>query len=396
MVLSCATVSRAQVAPFAGAGANMPDARQMSGMPLPVGDVPVGTVTVRVVRGAMTNPLTGETVQLTVGGSTQTAKTDADGRATFSSLAPGTRVKASATVNGETLDSQEFDVPATGGIRLALVATDPELEKKAEQDRELANSAPVEGTVVIGDQSRLVIELGDDGLNVFNILQIVNTARRPVRTPAPLVFDTPSDGIGLGLLEGAPKDAVASGHKVTITGPFAPGSTTLQFAYTIPFGSETYTLRQTMPAQMTAFALLLQTTGAMQVSSPQINLQRPTTAEGQSYIVAQGPAIPAGGAITLSITGLPHAPTWPRNVALTLASIVLIGGAWAAMRGGRDEHARRQRLLERRERLFNSLAALELQHRRHEVDEEHYAAKRRDLVASLEEIYVEIDGEVAA
>ena len=37
----------AQVPP----GAQMPDPKQMSGVPLPTGDIPAGTVTVRVVRG---------------------------------------------------------------------------------------------------------------------------------------------------------------------------------------------------------------------------------------------------------------------------------------------------------------------------------------------------------
>src|SRR3982751_4880269 len=62
--------------------AQMPDPRQMSGMPLPVADLPVGTVTVRLIRGQLTNPLPGETVELTGSGMTpKTAKSDASGRA---------------------------------------------------------------------------------------------------------------------------------------------------------------------------------------------------------------------------------------------------------------------------------------------------------------------------
>src|SRR3954466_7792365 len=87
-------------APFAGQGAQMPDPKAMSGLPLPVPDVPVGTVTARVIRGALTNPVKGETVELTGPGVTKTAKTDESGRATFSGLAPGTRVKAVITLNG--------------------------------------------------------------------------------------------------------------------------------------------------------------------------------------------------------------------------------------------------------------------------------------------------------
>src|SRR5205085_2898198 len=81
----------------------MPDARQMSGVPLPVGDLANGTVTVRVVRGAMTNPLAGQTVSLIVGSATLTATTNDAGRAEFPSLTPGARVKAAVTVAGERL-----------------------------------------------------------------------------------------------------------------------------------------------------------------------------------------------------------------------------------------------------------------------------------------------------
>ena len=43
-------------APFAGQGGQMPDPKQISGMPLPVPDVQIGTVTVRVIKGQLTNP----------------------------------------------------------------------------------------------------------------------------------------------------------------------------------------------------------------------------------------------------------------------------------------------------------------------------------------------------
>jgi hypothetical protein len=382
--------------PFAG-GAQMPDARQMSGVPLPMGDLPVGTVTVRVARGAITNPLPGVVVELTGAGATKSATTDDQGRATFPGLTPGTRVKASATVDGEKLDSQEFDVPAAGGVRLALVATDPEMAKKAEEDRQLASAPPIDGIVVLGEQSRIVIEMGDDGLNVFNILQILNTARRPVKVAAPLTFDVPAEALGLGLLEGAPKNAVASGHRVVVEGPFAPGSTLLQFAYTLPFGPENMTVRQSVPVQLTGLAVALQSTDTMQLSSPQIAQQRPMAADGQSYIVAQGPAIPAGGTIALNISGLPHPPVWPRNLALALAVIVLAAGAWAAMRrpAGPAAGSHRTALEHRRVRLFASLAALEARHRRGEVDEQRYADERQQLMAALGRIYSDLDQRVA-
>src|SRR5258708_35709961 len=82
------SAGRAQVAPFASQGAPMPDPKQISGVPLPVADVPVGTVTVRVIRGQLANILPDQTVELTGAGAPKTATTDQAGRATFTDPPP--------------------------------------------------------------------------------------------------------------------------------------------------------------------------------------------------------------------------------------------------------------------------------------------------------------------
>ena len=123
----------------------MPDAKQMSGIPLPVADLAAGTVTVRVVRGSMANVVPDQPVELSGGPSPMTARTNDSGRAEFTGLRPGTRVKASTTVDGERLESQEFTVPATGGVRVALVAAAPQTGQPAAGDRQPASSQPPAG-----------------------------------------------------------------------------------------------------------------------------------------------------------------------------------------------------------------------------------------------------------
>jgi hypothetical protein len=383
----------AQAPPFAGQGGQMPDPKQMSGMPLPVPDVPVGTVTARVIRGALTNPIKGQSVELTGTGSPKTATTDDAGRATFTGLTPGTRVKVAALVDGERIESQEFDVPAAGGIRTMLVATDAAIERKASEDRHLAQGPAVSGVVAIGGESRFVIEVGDDALNVFNLLQIVNSARRPVQTDGPLVFDLPKAAVGAGMMEGSTPNAVAAGSRVTVTGPFAPGNTAVQFAYSIPLGSEMVSLAQKMPAQLTQVSVIAQKVGATQLSSPQLSSRRETSAEGQAYIIGQGGAIKAGDTLTLELTGLPHRPLWPRNLALFLSAMILVAGVWGAARGvvNPRQSARRGQLQTRREKLFSELATLEAQRRAGSVSAAAYASRRADLVTSLEGIYAELE-----
>jgi hypothetical protein len=387
---------RAQ-AQLPGQGSAMPDPKAMSGIPLQVPDVPIGTVTARVIRGALTNPLEGETVQLIGPGVSTTAKTDASGRATFSGVAPGTRVKAAVVVNGERVESQEFEVPTAGGVRVMLVITDAAIEQRAADDRKLAQAPPVSGAVVLGEQSRFVIEVGDDALNVFNILQIVNTAKRAVDGGGPLVFDLPSGAVGAGVLEGSAPNAVAAGKKVTVSGPFAPGDTVIQFAYSVPLGSAQIVLAQKLPVQMTQLSVVAQKIGAMQLISPQVTQRREMAADGQTYIVGQGGMVKAGDTMTLTLSGLPHRATWPRNVALLLAVVVMGAGAWAATRRASPQQAsRRQQMQTRRDRLFAELAALEEQRRTTAMDARAYATRREQLVTALEDLYAGIDRESAA
>ena len=122
------TISRAAVTLLAIAGlpvlaaAQMPDARQMSGIPMPTSDVPAGSVSVRLVRGELTNNIVGHPVELHAGARTETVKTDQDGRAVFAGLQPGATVHATADVDGQRIESQTFNVPPDAGVRLVLVA----------------------------------------------------------------------------------------------------------------------------------------------------------------------------------------------------------------------------------------------------------------------------------
>jgi hypothetical protein len=377
------------------ATAQMPDVKQMSGVPLPVGDVAPASVAVRVVRGALTNVIPNQPVDLVGGAAPVTVKTNEEGRAEFTGLTPGTRVRAVTTVDGERIESLEFGVPKTGGIRLLLVATDP---AGAVRERPLPDAPAQTGTVVLGGESRFVFEVGEDGLNVFNILQVVNTQKSPVQT-APLVFELPDAAEHASVLEGSSSHAVVAGKRVTISGPFAPGPTVVQFAYTLPIRGSEMTVRQTVPAALTQLTVLVQRIGEMHVTSEQFAQHRDMSTDGQAYILGQGPALKAGDTITLALTGLPAASVWPRNLALSLAVIILVAGGWMAARPRRaiaDAGHRARQLQARRDRLFGQLTELEKQHTAGAIDTDRYAARRRELVSALERVYAELDEQTAA
>jgi hypothetical protein len=371
----------------------MPDPKEISGIPLPMPDVPIGTVTVRLLRGSFAKNIAGQEVTLTVeGGTTRSAKTNEQGRAEFPGLRPGVRVRATTTVDGARLESQEFPVPSSGGVRVVLVAADPEMEQRAAEDRKLAAGPAQRGMVVLGEQTRFVIEIGDGALSIFNILQIVNTARTPVEPPQPLVFDVPAGAGAPEVLNGSSKQAAVVNRQVVVTGPFAPGMTLVQFAYSMPYDGPDVTVEQRMPAALNQVAVMAQKVGDMHVASPQIASHREMSAEGQTYIVGEGPAVGSGGVLTLNFTQLPHEATWPRHLALALAGLIFAGGIGYGVRGRPvATDTGRKKLETKRERLFGELMSLERQHRDRTIDPERYRARRRDLMASLERVYADLD-----
>ena len=379
--------------PVLASAQGMPDLKKVAGIPLPVAEVPVGTVTVRVIKGSLTNNVAGQVVTLVVDGTARQAKTGDSGRTEFTGLKVGAAVRAVAVVEGERLESQEFAVPATGGIRLLLVATDPDAEKRAEEDRRLPATPVQPGGVVLGEQSRFVFELGEEALNVFGILQIVNAAATPVAPREPVVFEAAANGGTMTVLNGSSPQAKAEGRRVRVAGPFPPGPTLVQFGYSVPYSGSTLTIDQRMPVTLNQVTVLAQKVGETRLTSPQIAQQREMSAQGESYIVGQGPGVQAGDVVSFSFSGLPHAPTWPRTLALSLAGVILTAGAWfsARTRGGNSAGARRADLEVRRDRLFTELTAIEQRHRAGVVDPSHHASKRRELIAELESVYAALD-----
>jgi hypothetical protein len=366
----------------------MPDPKQMSGIPRPVSDLPTGHVSVRVIRGQLSNNLQGQSVEMHAGGKVETVKTDENGRAEFSGVAPGTAAKAVTTVDGERIESQEFPWPGDGGIRLMLVAT----SKGGEPPPPVFQPQP--GNVVFGDETRVIIDRADDALQVYYILDIRNSARAPVNPPSALTINMPRGALGTTVLSGAPQ-AVALGDHVSVTGPFAPGRTEVQLAYRVPISSGDVTFEQTLPLALPGLAVLMKKDGDVSLTSPQLPNVQEREFQGERYVLAQGPALSAGVPLAVTVSGLPHHSPWPRRIALTLAICMIGIGFWAAgqRRSPSADAARVKQLTGKREKIFNELIRLEQQRRAGSVEASKYAERRPALVAQLERVYRDLDAE---
>lgn len=376
----------------APAAAQMPDVAQMSGVPLPTNDLPNATVSVRVVRGDLSNNVVGLPVELHSGAQVWNATTDQDGRAQFSNLPPGSRVHALAVVDGQRLESQEFAVPSSGGVRTILVAQGSGTVTTAPGAASSAPTTPQPGAVVLGGQSRFVVELADEAVDVYCLLDVVNASNAPVSTE-PLVFELPEGARSTTILEGSSPQAKGEGRRVEVTGPFAPGATSVQFAYQLPYSSGDVRISQRLPVQLVATSLAVRKWGSMRVASPQATAQHEMTSENnRAYMVATGGPIAAAGTLDVEITGLPHHAPWPRSLALALAVLIAGAGAWLSLGDGRTETAARQKKLEaRREQLLNEIVRLDEQHQGAGGDQGRYRERRDSLLAQLEQVYAQLE-----
>jgi hypothetical protein len=363
----------------------------MSGIPRPVSDLPNGTVSVRLIRGSFSNNITDFPVELFVAGHPRSAKTDDAGRAEFSGLPAGATLKAVAVVDGERLESQEFPAPSEGGIRLMLVAS--------ATGGTVATTGPatpaVSGQVVIGSRSRIVLEPSETGVSVYYILDIVNNGQAPVAVSPDFAFDMPPGSVRTSLLEGSTPQAAVDEAHVRVSGPFPPGQTLVQVAAEIPFEGESLPLTQRFPAPLERLVVVVKKVGDTRLESAQLGAQQQMSASGESFIAATGGPVAAGQPVTLALTGLPHQSSVPRLVALSLAGLIIIAGAWVMGRGP-DEDEReeeRRQLTKRRDRLFAELVRLEHERRDGKVAASSYTARREELIAALEHVYGALDSE---
>ena len=370
----------------------MPDASQMAGQPLPAPDLPPGTVSVRVVRERMGNNVTEHPVTLRAGDRTLAGKTDAQGRATFSSLAPGTAVTAETVVDGERLQSRQFTVPSDAGIRVALIAGLKAAAAREQAAREEAAKQPArQGIVVFGGESRVILEFQDDNLQVFYLLDVVNNARTPIDVGEPLYVVLPQGAVGAGALEGSSTLATVQGDRIRINGPFPPGVTQVQVGYRYPYTGDTAVLAQQWPASFEQLFVAAEKVGALQMTSPQFEQQQDATAGGAPFLMATGGRLNAGDTLTITLTGLPHRSTTLRDGGIAAGVVILLVGLWAAIRIPKSHRNHLQELVKRKEKLLADLVALEQQHRDHRVDDRHYASRRQALVTQLERVMGELD-----
>jgi hypothetical protein len=389
------------------ARAQMPDPRMMSGQIMPAPELAAGTVTVRIIRQTIMNVVPGVDVELHGVGDVRHATSGPEGRAVFTSVPAGSHVHAVAVVDNERLTSIEFDMPAAGGVRTILAAgvgvgtpvgagsASAPAGASADKAAETPVVPAAEGALVLSGDTRFAAEFQEDTLTVFYLLDIVNRTQNPVMPASPLVIDLPAGASGAALLEGGSPLAVVKGSRATISGPLPPGVTRVPIAFRLETWTDPWVLEQTFPLPIANVALAIQKLGDMRLQSAQTTTVRETSLQGTPFILATGSSLPAGRALSVTVSGVPHRHRWPVYFTIALAVAIAMWGAWIASSGQADDTqlaAHRKELEARRSRGLAALAALDAQRRDGTVDEARYGQRRAQLLDQLERIYGELDG----
>jgi hypothetical protein len=315
------------VLPGAPVAAQMPDLSQMNGRSLPAPDAPAGTSSVRVMRQTLGNNVVGQAVTVTDanGATIATRPTDDGGRATFEGLRPGTAYIATAIVDGERLVSQPFTQPASGGLRVVLIAGLGAAAPAAGTAPAVAAKPAAAGSITLGTQSRMIVEQEDEFVEVFVLADLVNTTDGPVSLPAPIVFPLPSGALGAATLEGS-TGAVLEGGRIVVKGPLAAGPTSVQFGYRLPTDGGKVTIAQTYPVGGPLSSVIIRKQGTTAIVVGGERQRRDTQLEGRDYVLVATGEVRPGTPFDVTISGLPARARWPLRLTLALAALVVLAG----------------------------------------------------------------------
>ena len=381
---------------LAGAvGWAQPDPRQMSGVPRPDPNLADGLITVRVIRGSFANNVPDHPVEMLAGDVASTADTDQEGRASFASLSPGSQVRVATTLDGERLVSRPFAAPGRGGVAVLLVGVTGESGGDP-----AASAAAKPGLVTLGQDSRILLELGEETVEVYYLLDVLNVADGPVAPRTPFEFALPPGAQAGTVLQGSTPRTIVDGPRAWVPGAFAPGLTPVQVAYIVPYSGGSLALSQTFPADFDQLLVFVEKWGEMDVASTLIDRRGEMAADvtgGFPLLWGAGPRVPAGQPVELEFSGLPHHSGWPSTIALALSGLIVALSVWGASgAGGVDIEAQRVNgLWSQREKLFDDLVKTEQQHRLGTIGSTRYGTRRADLIAQLERILRDLDDGLA-
>jgi hypothetical protein len=383
-------------APAAGGGPSSFALGSTTGSAKPEKSLPVKTLEVRVLdesgRPIPNHPVTLGSVDTSNKVDVHRAVTDASGVARFTDLAVGRTTGYAAVTDwhGLHIGTEPFAMPEDSGARAEIHA----LERTSDPS-----------VITIGEGARIILQMHEDTLQFLEILPLENKSDKLFDPgPGAVEIPLPTEFTGAEVGQGDRKLEIRSGLGVAIHGTISPKASLggndakaagneVSFGFVLPYTGTTREFVQKMPTGMGLPTIITEQLPGLEISGPGIGAREESKPlNGRKYWVMPGAAVPPGGELRFTVTGLPSLDHTGRWIALVLALGLLGAGiffAWAP----KDEARRaavseRDRLTARREALFAELVAVERQARSGAVGAT--PERRRELVGKLEGVYQQL------
>jgi hypothetical protein len=328
---------------------------------------------------------------------TKRARSDGAGNARFTDLPTGKQTGYAAVIewHGLRLNTAPFAMPETGGARAEIRALTRTADPSA---------------ITIGAGARIVVQMAEDRLQILEFLPLENTSDK-MFDPSPGAFEIPlpTGFTGAQPQENDRKIDVRQDHGIAVHGPIIPKQSQLGvsaserqadeivFGFELKYYGDSHVFSQPVPNGIGQFTLITdQKVAGLALSGPGVSARTERVLNGRKYWVMSAAAVPPGGTINFTISGIPATDASGRitagvlSVLLIIATIIFArkpGGAAGSKRATVEEQ--RTRLKDKREALYADLVAMERTARAAGVPAP--ADKREQLVARLEQVYQEMD-----
>lgn len=192
------------------------------------------------------------------------------------------------------------------------------------------------------------------------------------------------------MLQGSSPQASVLGDRLTITGPFPPGTLSAQVGFSLPNAGASLALTQKWPAAVAQVFVAVEKIGPMQMVSAQLTDIRETQTEGGVFLMGTGGRLNAGDTLTVNLSGMPAASHTARDAGVAIVLLIIGVGAWLAMTPDTARKELGVTLLARRERLMTELVALERKRRQKGLSVQDEARVER-LTRALEGVLASLD-----
>jgi len=257
---------------------------------------------------------------------TRNGKSDAAGQARFTDLPIGPQTGYAAVIDwkGLRLNTVPFGLPESGGVRAEI--------------RALARTADP-AAITIGAGARIVVQMRDDTLQILEFLPLENSSDK-MFDPGPGAFEIPlpSGFVGAQAQDNERKVDVQQNRGVAVHGPIVPKRSQLiesdserkanevVFGFVLPYRGDTHDFSQPAPNGIGALTLITeQKVTGLTVSGPGVGQREERVLGGHKYWVMSLPAVPAGGAIKFTLSGLPSTDSSGRWFAGALSVALVLG-----------------------------------------------------------------------